>query len=42
MQAVFGSAALGARELAWAAHASVVILPVTWAEERWRVSRVRR
>jgi calcium-translocating P-type ATPase len=42
MQAVFGSAALGARELAWAALASVVILPVTWAEERWRVARARR
>ena len=42
MQAVFGSAALGAREIAWAALASVVILPVTWAEERWRVARARR
>jgi magnesium-transporting ATPase (P-type) len=42
MQAVFGSAALGVRELAWAAAASVVILPVTWAEERWRVTRRSR
>jgi len=41
MQGVFGSAALGARELAWAAIASVVILPVTWIEERWRVARAR-
>jgi magnesium-transporting ATPase (P-type) len=39
MQALFGSAALGARELAWAAAAAVVILPVTWVEERWRVAR---
>jgi calcium-translocating P-type ATPase len=41
MQTIFGSAALGARELAWAAVASVVILPVTWVEERWRVARAR-
>ena len=41
MQAVFGSAALGARELAWAVAAALVILPVTWAEERWRVARAR-
>ena len=34
MQAVFGSAALGARELAWAAAAAVVVLPVAGAEER--------
>jgi hypothetical protein len=39
MQALFGSAALGARELVWAAAAAVIILPVTWAEERWRVVR---
>jgi calcium-translocating P-type ATPase len=42
MQAVFGSAALGARELAWAAIAALVILPVTWAEERWRVAQAAR
>ncbi len=41
MQTIFGSAALGARELAWAVIASVAILPVTWAEERWRVARSR-
>jgi calcium-translocating P-type ATPase len=40
MQSVFGSAALGARELLWAAVAATVILPVTWIEERWRVRRV--
>jgi calcium-translocating P-type ATPase len=42
MQSVFGSAALGARELAWAAGASTLVMPVTWAEERWRVRRARR
>jgi magnesium-transporting ATPase (P-type) len=42
MQAIFGSAALGARELAWAAAASLVVMPVTWAEERWRVRRALR
>jgi magnesium-transporting ATPase (P-type) len=36
MQAVFGSAALGARELAWAAAAAMVVMPVSWVEERWR------
>lgn len=39
MQAVFGSAALGARELVWAAAAALLITPVTWVEERWRVAR---
>jgi magnesium-transporting ATPase (P-type) len=39
MQSVFGSAALGARELLWAAVASTAVLPVTWLEERWRVRR---
>jgi Ca2+-transporting ATPase len=39
MQSIFGSAALGARELAWAAAAATLILPVTWIEERWRVRR---
>jgi magnesium-transporting ATPase (P-type) len=39
MQAVFGSAALGARELAWSAAAAVVILPVAGLEERWRARR---
>jgi len=41
MHAVFGSAALGARELAWAGAAALVIVPVTWVEERWRVERAR-
>jgi magnesium-transporting ATPase (P-type) len=39
MQTVFGSAALGVRELAWAAAAALLVLPVTWVEERWRVRR---
>ena len=39
MQSIFGSAALGARELAWAAAAATLVLPVTWVEERWRVRR---
>ena len=41
MHTVFGSEALAAREIAWAAVASLLILPVTWAEERWRVARAR-
>jgi calcium-translocating P-type ATPase len=41
MHTVFGSAALGARELAWALAGALVILPVTSLEERWRV-RSRR
>ena len=40
MQSIFGSAALGPRELAWAAAASTLVLPVTWIEERWRVRRI--
>ncbi len=36
MQTVFGSAALGPREVAWAVAAGVVILPVAGLEERWR------
>ena len=39
MQTVFGSAALGGRELLWAAAASTLVLPVTWLEERWRRAR---
>jgi Ca2+-transporting ATPase len=39
MQAVFGSTAIGVRELVWAAAAAVVILPVAGAEERWRRRR---
>ena len=41
MQAIFGSSGLGARELAWAAVGATLVLPVTWAEERWRVRRLR-
>ncbi len=37
LQSIFGSAALGARELAWAAAAATLIMPVTWVEERRRV-----
>jgi magnesium-transporting ATPase (P-type) len=40
MQTVFGSAALGARELVWAAAAATVVMPVSWIEERWRVRRL--
>jgi magnesium-transporting ATPase (P-type) len=39
MQSIFGSAALGARELVWAAAGSTLVLPVSWIEERWRVRR---
>ena len=42
MQAVFGSAVLGVRELAWAAAGAAAVLPVTWVEERWRVRRWSR
>ncbi len=42
MQSIFGSAAIGVRELAWAAAASTLVLPVTWLEERWRVRRAPR
>ena len=41
MQSIFGSAALGARELVWAAVGSTLVLPVTWIEERWRGRRAR-
>jgi calcium-translocating P-type ATPase len=41
MHAVFGSAALGGRELAWAAAAALLVLPVPAVEERWRVRRSR-
>jgi calcium-translocating P-type ATPase len=39
MQRVFGSAALGARELAWAAAAALLVLPVTSLEERLQTRR---
>jgi calcium-translocating P-type ATPase len=42
MQDVFGSALLDTRAMALAAAASLLILPVTWAEERWRVRRAPR
>jgi hypothetical protein len=34
-----GTCSLGPRELAWAAGAALLILPVPWIEERWRVAR---
>jgi calcium-translocating P-type ATPase len=39
MQAVFGSTAIGVRELAWAAVGAVLILPVAGIEERRRRRR---
>jgi Ca2+-transporting ATPase len=39
MHALFDSATLDAQALVWAALASLVILPVTWVEERWRARR---
>ena len=41
MQDVFGSALIDARALAASAAAALIILPVTWVEERWRVRRLR-
>ena len=41
MHDVFGSALIDARALAVSAAAALVILPVTWVEERWRVRRLR-
>jgi len=41
MHDVFGAAALDAQALVVAGAAAMVILPVTWAEERWRVRRLR-
>jgi magnesium-transporting ATPase (P-type) len=42
MHALFGSARLDARELAWAAVAALAVLPVTGFEERLRRRRARR
>jgi Ca2+-transporting ATPase len=42
MQSVFGSAALDGRELGWALAGALLVLPVTWVEERWRVRRIIR
>ncbi|HEX6389934.1 MAG TPA: HAD-IC family P-type ATPase, partial [Solirubrobacteraceae bacterium] len=41
MHDVFGAASLDARALALAGAGSLVILPVTWVEEHWRVRRAR-
>jgi calcium-translocating P-type ATPase len=41
MHEVFGSALIDARALTVSAAAALIILPVTWVEERWRVRRVR-
>ena len=42
MQQIFGSARIDARALATAAAAALVILPVSWLEERWRAARAAR
>jgi Ca2+-transporting ATPase len=42
MHDLFGAARLDGRALALAASAALVILPVTWVEERWRVRRQSR
>jgi magnesium-transporting ATPase (P-type) len=41
MHEVFGAATLDAQALVLACAASLVILPVTWVEERWRRRRAR-
>ena len=41
MHEVFGSALIDARALTVSAAAALIILPVTWVEERWRVRRLR-
>jgi calcium-translocating P-type ATPase len=41
MHTVFGSTPLDARAIALATVAALVILPLTWLEERWRVRRMR-
>jgi calcium-translocating P-type ATPase len=41
MHEVFGSALIDARALTLSAAAALIILPVTWVEERWRVRRLR-
>ena len=41
MHEIFGSARIDSRALAYAAAGALVILPVTWVEERWRVRRLR-
>jgi magnesium-transporting ATPase (P-type) len=42
MHDIFGAAALDGRALAAAAIGALAILPVTWAEERWRRARMSR
>jgi magnesium-transporting ATPase (P-type) len=42
MHELFGSAPIDLRALTIAAAASLIILPVTWIEERWRVARAAR
>jgi magnesium-transporting ATPase (P-type) len=42
MQDVFGAARLDLTALALAAVGALLVLPVTWAEERWRVRRLAR
>jgi calcium-translocating P-type ATPase len=41
MHDVFGAAAIDVTALVVAASAALVVLPVTWLEERWRVSQSR-
>jgi magnesium-transporting ATPase (P-type) len=41
MHTVFGSTRIDARAVVLATGAALVILPVTWLEERWRVRRQR-
>ena len=41
MHDVFGAAALDAQALLASGLGARAILPVTWAEERWRVRRLR-
>jgi calcium-translocating P-type ATPase len=42
MQDVFGAARLDPTALALAAVGALLVLPVTWVEERWRVRRLAR
>jgi hypothetical protein len=42
MHDLFGSARLDEQALALATASALVILPVTWVEERWRVRRLSR
>jgi magnesium-transporting ATPase (P-type) len=42
MHDVFGAATIDATALALAAASALAVLPVTWLEERWRVTRRSR